>query len=151
MVAAFNPPGIWPPFGTFSMAVLQGGGQVIHLKGQVALDTLGHVVGPRDIRVQVRKTLENIRDVLASVGGSMSDTISLVHYATDIEAFMSTGDIRKEFFAAPYPVTTTVQVQRLYHPDLMIEITAVAEIPRSRFRLPKESSGIVDNSQSAPE
>ncbi|HXZ08489.1 MAG TPA: RidA family protein, partial [Paraburkholderia sp.] len=41
---------------------------------------------------------------------------------------------RREFFAPPYPVTTTVQVQRLYHPDLMIEIAAIAEIPRERFR-----------------
>jgi len=49
---------------------------------------------------------------------------------------MSTGSIRKEFFAAPYPVTTTVQVARLYHPELMIEIAAIAEIPRSRFRHP---------------
>jgi 2-iminobutanoate/2-iminopropanoate deaminase len=151
MVAAFNPSGIWPPFGTFSMAVLQGDGQVVYLKGQVALDVLGQVVGLGDIRKQVRKTLENIRDVLASMGGRMSDTMSLVHYATDIEAFMATSDIRAEFFAAPYPVTTTVQIQRLYHPDLMIEITAIAEIPRSRFHLPKAFPSIVDVSQGAPE
>jgi len=50
---------------------------------------------------------------------------------------MSTGDIRNEFFTAPYPVTTTVQVARLYRPELMIEITAIAEIPRSRFRHPQ--------------
>jgi 2-iminobutanoate/2-iminopropanoate deaminase len=56
---------------------------------------------------------------------------SLVHYATDIEQFMGKGDIRKEFFAAPFPVTTTVQVMRLYHTDLLIEITAMAEIPRA--------------------
>ncbi|SAL88883.1 endoribonuclease L-PSP [Caballeronia arvi] len=151
MVAAFNPSGIWPPFGTFSMAVLQGDGQVVHLKGQVALYVLGQVVGLGDIRKQVRKTLENIRDVLTSMGGRMSDTMSLVHYATDVEAFMATSDIRAEFFAAPYPVTTTVQVQRLYHPDLMIEITAIAEIPRSRFHLPKTFPSIVDVSQGAPE
>ena len=45
------------------MAVVQGDGQVVHLKGQVALDVHGHVVGPRDMRAQGRKTLENIRDV----------------------------------------------------------------------------------------
>jgi hypothetical protein len=27
-------------------------------------------------------------------------------------------------------------VAALYHPDLMIEITAIAEIPRDRFRRP---------------
>lgn len=151
MVAAFNPPGVWSPFGAFSMAVVQGDGPVVHLKGQVALDVHGHVVGPRDMRAQVRKTLENIRDVLGSMGGRMSDTLSLVHYATDIEAFMATGDIRAEFFAVPYPVTTTVQIQRLYHPDLMIEITAVAQIQHSRFHVPDPSPTIVDDSHGVAE
>ncbi len=136
MIDAINPPGVWSPFGAFSMAVIQGAGQIVHLKGQVALDQQGQVVGAQDMRAQVRKVLENIESVLASMGGEMGDVISLVHYATDIERFMGTGDIRKEFFAAPYPVTTTVQVARLYHPDLLIEITAMAEIPRERFRRP---------------
>ncbi|TDG03175.1 RidA family protein [Paraburkholderia guartelaensis] len=136
MVEAVNPPDVWSPFGAFSMAVIQGDGQVVHLKGQVSLDREGRVVGPGDMRVQVRKVLENIRDVLAAMGGQMTDVISLVHYATDIDAFMAAGDIRKEYFVAPYPVTTTVQVERLYRPELMIEIASIAEIPRSRFRRP---------------
>jgi 2-iminobutanoate/2-iminopropanoate deaminase len=136
MVDAVNPGNVWSPFGAFSMAVIQGDGQILHLKGQVSLDKSGEIVGSNDMRAQVRKVLENIRDVLAGMGGQMGDVISLVHYATDIEKFMGTGDIRKEFFAAPYPVTTTVEVERLYHPDLMIEITAVAEIPLDRFRRP---------------
>ena len=70
------------------------------------------------------------------MGGRMSDIVSLVHYATDIEQFMKTGDIRKQVFAEPFPITTTVEVSRLYRPELMIEITAVAEIPRKRFHRP---------------
>ena len=118
------------------MAVIQGDGQVVHLKGQVALDHQGQVVGVQDMRAQVRKVLENIQAVLASMGGRVGDVVSLVHYATDIEQFMGVGDIRREFFAAPFPVTTTVQVGRLCHPDLLIEITATAEIPRERFHRP---------------
>jgi enamine deaminase RidA (YjgF/YER057c/UK114 family) len=136
MVDAVNPVGVWPPFGAFSMAVIQGDGQIVHLKGQVSLDEKGQIVGAGDMRAQVRKILENIQCVLASMGGQMGDVTSLVHYATDIEQFMGTGDIRTQFFTAPFPVTTTVQVGRLYHPDLLIEITAVAEIPRERFHRP---------------
>jgi len=109
---------------------------VVHLKGQVALDVDGHVVAKGDMRGQTRKTLENIHAVLAALGGRMEDVVSLTHYVTDIDAFMTTGDIRKEIFQEPYPVTTTVQVVRLYHPDLVVEITATAEIPRDRFQAP---------------
>jgi enamine deaminase RidA (YjgF/YER057c/UK114 family) len=136
MVDAVNPAGVWAPFGTFSLVAIQGDGQVVHLKGQVALDVDGTIVGPMQMRTQVRQVLENIRDVLASMGGEMADIFSLVHYTTDIEQFMAASDIRKAFFSAPYPVTTTVQVAGLYHPDLMIEIAAIAEIPRERFRRP---------------
>jgi 2-iminobutanoate/2-iminopropanoate deaminase len=140
MVDSFNPSGVWAPFGAFSMGAIQGDGQLIYLKGQVALDRDGQVVGEGDMRAQTRKTLENIRTVLAAVGGEMADIVSLVHYVTDIDAFMKTGDIRREFFAAPFPVTTTVQVVRLYHPDLLVEITATAEVPRQRFKRPDSLS-----------
>lgn len=136
MVDAVDPAGVWRPFGAFSMAALQGDGQIVHLKGQVSLDGDGRVVGAGDMRVQVRQALANISAILESMGGDMGDVLSLVHHVTDIDQFMTTGDIRQEFFAKPFPVTTTVQVQRLYRPDLVVEITAVAEVPRGRFRRP---------------
>jgi enamine deaminase RidA (YjgF/YER057c/UK114 family) len=136
MSGRFNPSDVWQPFSVFSMAALQGDGQVVHLKGQVALDEDGRVVGKGDMQAQTRKTLENIRAVLASIGGEMADIVSLTQYVTDIDAFMKTRDLRREFFAEPYPVTTTVQVVRLYDPDLVVEMTASAEIPRERFKPP---------------
>lgn len=140
MAKTYNPSNVWKPFGTFSMVKIHGEGQFVSLKGQVSLNAEGHIVGKGDMRAQVRQTLENIKSVLSSLGGTMADIVSLTQYATDIEQFMAAGDIRKEFFAKPYPVTTTVQVARLYHLDLQIEITATAEIPRDRFRFPTDLS-----------
>ena len=136
MAEHFNPREVWQPFGAFSMLVAQGDGQVVHLKGQVPLDIDGHLIGKGDLRAQVHKTLENIQAVLASVGGTMADVVALTHYTTDIGAFMGAGDIRVQFFAAPYPVTTTVEVARLYDPEIQVEITATAEIPRERYHPP---------------
>jgi len=136
MAESFNPDDIWAPFGAFSMMTLQGNGQIVHLKGQVALDQSGQVVGPDDMRVQVRQVLINIRTALESIGGRMSDILSLTHFTTDIASFMQTGDIRQEFFSDPFPVTTTVEVAALYNPALVIEITAIAEIPQDRYVRP---------------
>ncbi len=136
MASAFNPGKVWQPFGAFSRGIAQGAGQILHLKGQVPLDRDGEVVGAGEMRAQVRKTLENIAAVLAHVGARMGDVISLTHYTTDIDAFMAAADIRLEFFAAPYPVTTTLEVARLYDPRILIEITALAEVPRDRYRPP---------------
>lgn len=135
MSRSYNPPTVWKPFGAFSMVKIHGEGQLVQLKGQVSLNLDGQVVGKGDMRAQVRQTLENIKAVLATIGGEMSDIVSLTQYATDIEQFMASGDIRNEFFSEPYPVTTTVQIVRLYHPELQIEIAVTAEIPRHRFNV----------------
>src|SRR5215510_3103793 len=113
---------------------MQGSGTVIHVKGQVALDRAGRVVGAGDMRAQLRQVLENIRTALASVGGEMGDILSMTNYVTDMEAFLAASDIRRAFFAAPYPVTTTVEVTRLYDRALLVEISAIAEIPLTRFK-----------------
>jgi 2-iminobutanoate/2-iminopropanoate deaminase len=136
MADAVNPRDLWQPFGPFSQVVIQGNGRIVHLKGQVALDRDGRIVGVGDMRAQLRRVLENIRTALASVGGEMSDILSMTNYVTDIDAFLAAGDTRREFFAAPYPVTTTVEVARLYDRALLVEISAIAEIPLERFKRP---------------
>jgi 2-iminobutanoate/2-iminopropanoate deaminase len=136
MAESHDPEALWSPFGAFSMLVLRGHGQIVDLKGQVALDKAGCIVGGNDMRAQVRQVLANILTGLSAVGGRMSDVISMTHYTTDIKAFMKTGDIRAEFFTSPFPVTTTVEVASLYDTDLVIEITVTAEIPTDRFVRP---------------
>jgi enamine deaminase RidA (YjgF/YER057c/UK114 family) len=138
-IDSFNPDDIWKPFGAFSMAVVQGTGRVVHLKGQVSLNDDGNVVGKGDIDVQVTQVLENIQTVLASFGGRMEDIYSLTHHVTNIDEFMKTGHIRNKYFKPPYPVTTTVEVSRLYNSSLMVEITGSAEIPLDRFKDPDEA------------
>lgn len=143
-VKSYNPPSVWKPFGAFSMAVVQGSGQVLHLKGQVSLNSDGEVIGEGDMELQVETTLNNVQAVLESFGGRMEDVYSLTHHVTDIEAFMTTGHIRNKYFSQPFPITTTVEVSRLYHSALMVEITASAEIPFDRFIEPVQNESSRD-------
>ena len=137
-INSFNPDNVWKPFGAFSQAVVQGSGRIIHLKGQVPVDVEGNIVGEGSIEIQVEKVLENIESILSCFGGRIEDIFSLTHYVTNIDEFMTTGHIRTKYFKLPYPVTTTVEVSRLYHPDLMVEITSSAEIPLDRYKEPEK-------------
>src|SRR5262245_39536356 len=98
MASSYDPKGLWHSFGPFSMAVIQGDGRIVHLKGQVPLDEHGELVGEGDMRAQLRRVLENMMVVLEAVGGKLSDVISLVQYMTDIKAFVAAGDIRRAYF-----------------------------------------------------
>ncbi|MEM8971227.1 MAG: RidA family protein [Pseudomonadota bacterium] len=140
MAQSYNPPNIWPPFGAFSQTVIAGDGQTVYLKGQVALGPEGDIRGEGDLATQVAQVLQNIADSLASLGGRMSDIVSLQQFTTDIQAFMECNETRMRFFQPPYPVTTTLEVSSLYDPRLLVEITAIAEIPLSRFVLPDDAA-----------
>ncbi len=140
MADSFNPDTVWAPFGAFSHVVIGGPGKVIYLKGQVSLDQSGTIVGPGDMRAQVQQVLSNIQAVLASMNGRMSDIVSLNQFTTDIQTFIQAGDIRQRFFDAPFPVTTTVEVASLFDPNLVIEISGIAEIPIARFEAPATTS-----------
>lgn len=144
MAYSFDPPEIWSPFGAFSQSIVVGNGQTVLLKGQVALAPDGEIVGEGDMEMQVRQILQNIAGILAPMGGRMSDVVSLNQFTTDIAAFMRCGEIRKGFFAAPYPVTTTLEVASLYDPRLLVEITGTAEIPLDRFSMPDTAKPLHD-------
>lgn len=136
MTEFFDADAIWPTFGPFSHGAALGDGVVVHLKGQIPLDAEGKIVGVGDMASQVTKVLENIQDVLKTVGGDMSHILSVTQYTTDMDGFMAVGAVRRAFFSEPYPISTTLGVNRLYHPDVLVEISAIAEIPRDRYVAP---------------
>lgn len=136
MADAFNPPGVLEPFGIFSNAAWQPPGRVLHIAGQVAWDAEGNIVGKGDIRAQTRQTLVNVRNILASVGGSMGDIVAVNVFVTDMAGLKAIHEVRAEFFDKPYPASTLVAVAGLVDPELLIEINAVAVIPEDRIKQP---------------
>ncbi|GAB2594399.1 RidA family protein [Kribbella endophytica] len=83
-----------------------------------------------DIRVQTRAVLENIRDILASVGAGLEDLVSVTSYLVSMNDFGGYNEVYGEFFDETGPSRTTVAVHQLPHPQLVIEISAVAAIPQ---------------------
>jgi 2-aminomuconate deaminase len=82
-----------------------------------------------DIRVQTRAVLENIRDILASAGASLADVVEVSTYLVNMADFGGYNEVYGEFFGYDGPARTTVAVAALPHPQLLIEIKAVAYRP----------------------
>lgn len=83
----------------------------------------------RDIVLQTRAVLENIRDILYSAGASMTDVVEISSFLTDMRDFDAYNRVYSEFFGYDGPARTTVAVAQLPHPHLCIEIKAVAYRP----------------------
>jgi 2-aminomuconate deaminase len=95
-----------------------------------SVDPMGTV--ELDIRVQTRAVLENIRDVLGAVGAGLEDLVSVTTYLVSMNDFGGYNEIYGEFFDESGPSRTTVAVHQLPHPQLLIEIQAVAAVPKGR-------------------
>ena len=118
------------PRGIMSQGVAVPAGRMIFASGQVARDVDGQLVGAGDIRAQTRKTLQNLQAVLAEAGATMDDVVKVTVFVTNLsEHFAAIHEIRAEFFAAPYPASTLVEVSQLVDPEMLIEIEAIAVTP----------------------
>jgi len=82
-----------------------------------------------DIRVQTRAVIENIADLLATVGATLTDLVQVTSYLVSMDDFDGYNQTYAEFFDHNGPTRTTVAVHQLPHPDLVIEIQAVAVLP----------------------
>jgi len=79
-----------------------------------------------DIREQTRAVIENIRDILQSVGADLKDVVEISSFLVDMDDFDGYNEVYSEFFDQAGPTRTTVAVHQLPHPHLLIEIKAVA-------------------------
>jgi 2-aminomuconate deaminase len=82
-----------------------------------------------DIRAQTRAVIENVRDVLASVGTTLEDLVAVDTYLVSMDDFGGYNEVWGEYFDETGPTRTTVAVHQLPHPHLLIEMKAVAYRP----------------------
>lgn len=87
-----------------------------------------------DIREQTRSVIENVRDILQSVGADLQDVVDLSTYLVNMNDFASYNEVYAEFFGYDGPARTTVAVHQLPHPHLLIEIKAMAYKPQKQER-----------------
>ncbi|MEV0384282.1 RidA family protein [Nonomuraea sp. NPDC050643] len=139
MADGFNPAGVWAPNGrAFSQGVVQGPGEVVHVTGQVAWDEHGEVVGAGDAEAQMEKSIDNVRLILAAVGGRLDDIVSMTIYFLRREDLPAIQRVRSRHFAAgSAPASVLIQVPGLVLPEFLVELVPIAAIPQERFTRPE--------------
>lgn len=84
-----------------------------------------------DIKVQTRAVIKNIEKTLAVAGASLSNLVEISTYLVNMDDFTGYNEVYGEFFDGENgPTRTTVAVHQLPHPNLLIEIKAVAYLPK---------------------
>ena len=120
------------PYAAFNIAQAYQVDNTIYMSGQVALALDGQIVGAGDIAAQARQALENIKAVLESAGSGMDKVVKMTTYITDMANSQGYAEVKADFFSAPQPAETLVQVSALALPELLLEIDAIAIVDGTR-------------------
>lgn len=93
----------------------------------VMIDTDGTV--HKDIALQTRAVIENIRVILQSAGADLKDIVDITTFLVSMDDFAAYNATYGEYFGFDGPTRTTVAVYQLPHPNLLIEMKAIAYLP----------------------
>jgi reactive intermediate/imine deaminase len=130
-IVRINPPALGTPPG-YSQVVDVSAGRIIFISGQTALDPDGNVVGKNDFAVQAAQVFGNLAAALQACGCTAANLVKLTVFLTDMDNLGRYREARNRFFAsvtpAAAPAVTLVEVARLYGPDFLIEIEAIAAV-----------------------
>jgi reactive intermediate/imine deaminase len=97
--------------GPYSQAVRVG--QTVYLSGQIPLvPSTGNLLAG-SIDAQTRQVFDNLNAVCLASGGSLSDIARVGIYLTDLADFAEVNAVMAEYFQAPYPARSTIQVSAL--------------------------------------
>ncbi len=97
--------------GPYSQAIKSG--QTVYLSGQIPLDPASMQIVSDDIAKQAEQVLKNMQAVVAAAGGSLQHIVKLTIFLTDLNDFAVVNDVMTQYFVAPYPARSTVQVSAL--------------------------------------
>ena len=93
------------PLGNWTPAVVVRRGTLVFVSGLTSRDEQGEVAHVGDIRGQTRQICENLRSALQSVGGDLSDVVSVLVHVTDVGEFDAIHEVRREFFPENPPAS----------------------------------------------
>ena len=126
-----NPPELGAPPG-YSNVVEVRAERLIFIAGQTALGRDGKLVGGTDFAAQAEQVFHNLNIALQSVGCTASNLVKLTVFLRNMENLSAYREARNRFFATTTPpaapAVTLVEVSKLYGPDFLIEIEAIAVV-----------------------
>jgi enamine deaminase RidA (YjgF/YER057c/UK114 family) len=115
-----------------NVVVVEGNVKTVHIGGQDAVNASGEIVGKGDIVAQIEQILVNLRAALSAGGAGPEQIIKWNIYVVEgqplqaaFAAFQNAGPETPN-----PPAITMVFVSSLAHPDFLVEMDAVAVVPR---------------------
>jgi 2-iminobutanoate/2-iminopropanoate deaminase len=114
--------------GPYTQAIRSSGETLVFCSGQVGLDPATGDLVSGGITAETRQALRNLGAVLDAAGTSLAFVVKTTVFLADMGDFAAMNAVYGDFFPAPHPARSTVQVARLPK-DARVEVEAIATAP----------------------
>ena len=97
--------------GPYSQAVRSG--SLLFLSGQIPLDPATGQLVEGDIAAQARRVFDNLKAVCIAAGAGLDSIVRVGIYVVDLGDFAAVNTVMADYFEAPYPARSTIEVSGL--------------------------------------
>ena len=108
---------------------IKAAGTLVFISGMTARKPDGSIAGVGDVEAQTKQVCENLKSAIETAGGTLDDICRVDVYVRNMEHFDLIHKVRRQYFSAPPPASTMVEVNKFTSPDYLIEINAIAVLP----------------------
>ena len=113
------------PIGPYSQGIRAGG--FVFVAGEKGIDPETGRIVEGGIAAETRRTLENVKGILAAAGATMDDVVATQVHMVNLDDFEAMNVVYAEYFEKNPPGRTTVGVTSL-PAGASVEITATAYV-----------------------
>ena len=106
-------------------------GDLLFLAGETGTDPATMAVVPGGVERQTERAMANIAATLARFGSDLEHIVRLTVFLTDITDLPAVSAARASILGRTVP-SSTVAVAALAHPEMRVEIEAIAVVPGDR-------------------
>jgi len=113
-------------------AVVAGGSQLVFTAGACPLDAEGATVGPGNVRAQAAQVMVNLEQALADAGAGLDDVVRTTIYVASSARrdLVAAWEVVRDALTPHDPPSTLLGVAVLGYADQLVEVDAVAALPR---------------------
>ena len=115
--------------------MIRGGDHAhIYVAGKTSIQPDASIGCVGDLRGQIGLVCQAVKTCVEYVGATLDDVVRTITYVRDIDAYYAVAEERYKHFNNKLPTNTLLQVDRLAHPDMLIEIEAEAIVAPERLK-----------------
>lgn len=111
------------PLGPYVQAVRAG--DLLFISGQLPIDPATGTLVRAGVKAQTRRTIDNLRAILAAAGGSLDSVVKVTVYVKSLDDFAQVNEVYAEMFGANKPARMAVESPRLPK-DAAVALDAIA-------------------------